>query len=109
VLQLDAHELHCKFSVFVDKGCAEVIVLNVGDGQLAAWLGDYCIKQNVERGHRCGVGAHIAVVVDLVSDSDAMHQLAHFDFCSAVRIVICYFVGGGDVFIYGLPISLRLT
>jgi hypothetical protein len=44
VLQLDAHELYCRASLLVDKGCAKVIVLNVGRSELAAWLGDYCVK-----------------------------------------------------------------
>ena len=56
VLQLDVHELHCGVSVLVDMWCVEVVVLiNVGESKLAAWLRDYCVKQNFDRGHQCGV------------------------------------------------------
>jgi hypothetical protein len=82
-LQLHAHELNSGLSVLVDKGCADIIVLNVGRSELATWLGDYCVKQNYERGHRCGIGGRIAVEVSLVTAdgaSDAVFQLARLDF-----------------------------
>jgi hypothetical protein len=71
VLQLDAYELHCGFSVFVSKRCADAIVLSVGRSELAACLGDYCAQQNVEGGYRRGVGGRIAVEVNLVTADGA--------------------------------------